>query len=70
MSPLANEHTVKTRANNITITESKAIAESDHFLMLERYDREWMVAEGYQSEGHLQRQRHSLLRQHNAAQQE
>jgi type I restriction enzyme R subunit len=38
------------------MTEYKAIAESNHFIILERYTREWMVAESYQSEWDLERE--------------
>ncbi|TWU65657.1 Type I restriction enzyme [Crateriforma conspicua] len=38
------------------MTEYKTIAESNNFIILERYNREWMVAESYQSEGDLERE--------------
>ena len=36
--------------------EYKTIAESNNFIILEQYNREWMVAEGYQSEADLERE--------------
>lgn len=36
--------------------EYKPIAESNNFIILEKYNREWKVAEGYQSEGDLERE--------------
>ncbi|GAA4455311.1 type I restriction endonuclease subunit R [Novipirellula rosea] len=36
--------------------EYKPIAESNNFIILEKYNREWMVAEGYQSESDLERE--------------
>ena len=36
--------------------EYKPIAESNNFIILERYIREWAVAESYQSEGDLERE--------------
>jgi type I restriction enzyme R subunit len=36
--------------------EYNPIAESNNFIILERYNREWMVAESYQSEGDLERE--------------
>ena len=36
--------------------EYKPIAESNHFIILEKYNREWMVAESYQSESDLERE--------------
>lgn len=38
------------------MTEYKTIAESSNFIILEKYNREWMVAESYQSEGDLERE--------------
>jgi type I restriction enzyme R subunit len=38
------------------MTEYKPIAESNNFIILERYTREWAVAESYQSEGDLERE--------------
>jgi type I restriction enzyme R subunit len=38
------------------MTEYKPIAESNNFIILERYTREWTVAESYQSEGDLERE--------------
>ncbi|KAA1260417.1 Type I restriction enzyme R protein [Rubripirellula obstinata] len=38
------------------MTEYKTIAESNNFIILENYNREWMVAESYQSEGDLERE--------------
>ncbi len=35
---------------------SKAIAESNNFIVLDKYTREWKVAESYQSEGDLERE--------------
>ncbi len=35
---------------------TKPIAESNNFIILEKYTREWQVAEGYQSEGDLERE--------------
>jgi type I restriction enzyme, R subunit len=34
----------------------KTIAESNNFIVLDKYSREWKVAEGYQSEGDLERE--------------
>jgi len=39
------------------MTEYKTIAESNNFIIMEKYNREWMVAESYQSEGDLERLR-------------
>lgn len=36
--------------------EYKAIAESKNFIVLDRYTKQWQVAEGYQSEGDLERE--------------
>jgi len=36
--------------------EYKPIAESNHFIILDKYTRECMVAESYQSEGDLERE--------------
>lgn len=36
--------------------EYNPIAESNNFIILEKYNREWTVAEGYQSEGDLERE--------------
>ena len=36
--------------------EYNPIAESNNFIILEKYNREWKVAEGYQSEGDLERE--------------
>lgn len=36
--------------------EYNPIAESNNFIILEKYSREWKVAEGYQSEGDLERE--------------
>ncbi len=36
--------------------EYNPIAESNNFIILEKYNREWMVAEGYQSEGDLEQE--------------
>ena len=38
------------------MTEYKTIAESNNFIILEKYNREWMVADSYQSEGDLERE--------------
>lgn len=37
--------------------EYNPIAESTNFTILEKYNREWIVAESYQSEGDLERER-------------
>lgn len=34
----------------------KAIAESNHFIVLDKYKKEWQIAESYQSEGDLERE--------------
>jgi type I restriction enzyme R subunit len=34
----------------------KPIAESNNFIILDKYNREWMVAESYQSENDLERE--------------
>ena len=36
--------------------EYNSIAESNNFIILEKCNREWKVAEGYQSEGDLERE--------------
>lgn len=36
--------------------EYKAVAESNNFIVLDKYTQEWKVAEGYQSEGDLERE--------------
>jgi type I restriction enzyme, R subunit len=38
------------------MTEYKPIVESNNFIILEKYIREWKVAESYQSEGDLERE--------------
>ncbi len=38
------------------MTEYKAIAETNHFIVLDKYNKEWQVAESYQSEGDLERE--------------
>jgi len=38
------------------MTEYKPIAESNSFIVLDKYKREWQVAESYQSEGDLERE--------------
>lgn len=38
------------------MTDYKAIAESKNFIVLEKYNREWAVAESYQSEADLERE--------------
>lgn len=38
------------------MSDYKTIAESKSFIVLDKYTREWKVAEGYQSEGDLERE--------------
>lgn len=38
------------------VSDYKTIAESNHFIVLDRYKREWEVKESYQSEGDLERE--------------
>jgi type I restriction enzyme R subunit len=38
------------------VTEYKAIAESNNFIVLDKYTQNWQVAESYQSEGDLERE--------------
>ena len=38
------------------MTDYKTIAESKNFIVLEKYNKEWMAAEGYQSESDLERE--------------
>lgn len=38
------------------MTDYKTIAESNHFIVLDRYKKQWQVAESYQSEGELERE--------------
>ena len=38
------------------MTDYKTIAESNHFIVLDKYKKEWKVAESYQSEGDLERE--------------
>ncbi|MGB0955878.1 MAG: HsdR family type I site-specific deoxyribonuclease [Panacagrimonas sp.] len=38
------------------MTEYKAIAETKHFIVLDKYTADWKVAESYQSEGDLERE--------------
>ena len=38
------------------MTDYKTIAEAKNFIVLDRYTREWQVAEGYQSENDLERE--------------
>lgn len=38
------------------MTDYKTIAESNNFIVLDKYHREWKVAESYQSEGDLERE--------------
>ncbi len=38
------------------MTDYKTIAESNHFIVLDKYSKEWQVAEGYQSEDALERE--------------
>ncbi|MDN3638416.1 type I restriction endonuclease subunit R [Simiduia curdlanivorans] len=38
------------------MTDYKTIAESNHFIVLDKYKKEWQVAEHYQSEGDLERE--------------
>ena len=40
------------------MTDYKTIAESKHFIVLDKYNPDWKVAEGYQSEGDLE---HELI---------
>lgn len=37
------------------MTEYKTIAESNHFIVLDKYTREWQVSESYQSEADLEK---------------
>src|SRR5690606_14272325 len=41
---------------NKMLEYTKAIAESNNFIVLDKYTREWKVAEGYQSESDLERE--------------
>jgi type I restriction enzyme R subunit len=43
------------RKNNM-VDYTKPIAESNHFIILDKYSKEWQVAESYQSEGDLERE--------------
>ncbi len=38
------------------MSDYKTIAESNNFIVLDKYSREWKVAEGYQSESDLERE--------------
>jgi hypothetical protein len=38
------------------MSDYKTIAESNNFIVLDKYTREWKVAEGYQSESDLERE--------------
>lgn len=38
------------------MTEYKTIAESNNFIVLDKYNKDWQVAESYQSEGDLERE--------------
>ncbi len=38
------------------MTDYRTIAESNHFIVLDKYSKEWQVAEGYQSESDLERE--------------
>jgi len=38
------------------MTKYKTIAESNHFIILDKYSKEWQVAESYQSEDELERE--------------
>ncbi|MCC6506561.1 MAG: hypothetical protein IT475_14085 [Aquimonas sp.] len=38
------------------MSDYKTIAESKNFIVLDKYAPEWKVAEGYQSEGDLERE--------------
>lgn len=38
------------------MTDYKAIAESNHFIVLDKYNKEWQVNESFQSEGDLERE--------------
>jgi hypothetical protein len=41
------------------MSDYKTIAESKNFIVLDKYTKEWKVAESYQSEGDLERELHS-----------
>ena len=38
------------------MTTYKAVAESNNFIVLDKYTKEWQVNESYQSEGDLERE--------------
>ena len=38
------------------MTHYKSIAESNNFIVLDRYQKDWKIAENYQSEGDLERE--------------
>jgi type I restriction enzyme R subunit len=38
------------------IEYTKTIAESNHFIVLDKYSKDWQVAESYQSEDELERE--------------
>jgi type I restriction enzyme R subunit len=38
------------------MTDYKTIAESNNFIVLDQYIKEWKVADSYQSEGDLERE--------------
>ena len=38
------------------MTDYKTIAESNNFILLDKYNKEWKVAENYQSEDSLERE--------------
>ena len=38
------------------MTDYKTIAESNNFIVLDKYSKEWQVNESYQSEGDLERE--------------
>ena len=38
------------------MSDYKTIAESNNFIVLDKYTQEWKVAESYQSEGDLERE--------------
>jgi type I restriction enzyme R subunit len=42
--------------NNKMVDYTKPIVESNHFIVLDKYTKEWKVAESYQSEGDLERE--------------
>ncbi|GAB1457879.1 hypothetical protein MASR2M48_31870 [Spirochaetota bacterium] len=38
------------------MSDYKTIVESNNFIVLDKYNKEWAVAEGYQTEGDLERE--------------